>query len=637
MRLVSQILGLGGPFSKQLEHFQPRDVQQKMATEIADAIEHAGVLVVESGTGTGKTFAYLVPALMSGQKVLISTGTRHLQDQLFKKDLPLVSKVLGIQPKAALLKGRSNYLCLHRLESARQNSLFKDEQSSLIEKIARWANESDSGDLGEFIDLEENSSVRINVTSTSDNCLGNRCPDYDDCFVSKARKDAQEADVLVVNHHLFCADLVLKEEGFGQLLPGVDVCIFDEAHQLPDVASVFLGKSMGSRQLNELISDIQSAESEEKSQVKGLASDLHALHQAVHILTQELVKHGNRYSWYEVINQPQISNRIDATMESLLQLEHSLQQAAVTGEKLTRCWARCQGLIESWAEFQELREGGQWISWVETGRRSFRIHQTPLDIGNSLASHLYDRNKTWVFTSATLAVNNSFSYYRNLIGIGECSELQLASPFDFSNQTLLFLPDELPDPRSQGFTEIMLDTISPVLKASKGRAFLLFTSHRALQIAARLFKAQGRYQLFIQGDMPKQQLIEEFQVADNAVLLGTASFWEGVDVRGDALSCVIIDKLPFAAINDPVMKARLRAIEEDNGNPFMEYQVPNAVINLKQGSGRLIRDITDRGVLVLCDPRISTKAYGRIFLRSLPEMPVTRKMADVEKFFQSAL
>lgn len=629
-------LGVDGALARRLEGFVARPSQQEMAARIEAALADLSIYIVESGTGTGKTFAYLVPALLSGRKVLISTGTRNLQDQLYRRDLPLVRDALGVPVSTALLKGRANYLCKERLDRAELEGRFRGGRpDALLGRVREWAGRTRSGDIAELGDVPEDSEIWPLVTSTSDNCLGSQCPQYGECHVNRARREALAADVIVVNHHLFFADLVLREEGFGQLLPGVEALIFDEAHQLPDIASNFFGVSLSSQQLNSLCYDVVAEELKEKSAVAGLQDAARRVEKAVADMRLAFGAGAQRAPWSSIAGQKAFSAAFVEARERLSALSSLLEAAATRGPGLAGCLRRALDLLDRLVMLGETPPP-DYIPWYETGVRSFTLHLTPMDIAAPFRQYLDSGEKAWIFTSATLAIGNSFSHFQSQLGLEEAEADQWGSPFDYSRQALLYLPTGLPEPSAGEYTQSVLEAALPVLAASGGRAFLLFTSHRALKFAADFLATRTDFPLLVQGSAPRAVLLERFRAAGNAVLLGTGSFWEGVDVRGEALSTVIIDKLPFASPDDPVLRARCEAMEQAGRSPFMEYQLPSAVIALRQGAGRLIRDTADRGVLMLCDPRLLRKGYGSIFLSSLPSMPRTRVLEDVQRFFSSA-
>ena len=604
-----------------------------MAEHIEHVLADGGVFIAESGTGTGKTFAYLVPALLSGKKVVISTGTKHLQDQIFRGDLPLVREALSIPVAAALLKGRSNYLCLHRLHQAQSDGQLESQDAQYLQQVRDWSHLTHTGDISEASDVPEGASVWSHVTSTSDNCLGSQCPVFDDCHVRKARKAALEADILVVNHHLFFADLVLRDEGFGRLLPGVDAVVFDEAHQLPDIASLFFGQSVSRSQIEGLCRDSVAEELREQSGIDGLRKAIDQVMKAAADLRLSFSGEAIRSAWDQFATKTRQDSLI-ALVDKMSVFSELLVVAAEHGEGLNNCYRRSLEILDRLDSFRD-GGGSESVRWLETSRHGFTLYMTPLDISRPFLERASIDEHSWVFTSATLAIDGSFNHFQRQFGLDEADTMQWPSPFDYENRTLMYLPEGLPQPNHMDYTQQVVDAAVPVLEASGGRAFMLFTSFRALNIAAGLLPDRLDYPLLVQGEAPKQELLQRFREQGNAILLGTSSFWEGVDVRGEALSCVIIDKLPFAAPDDPVLQARGKALENQGRNAFMEYQLPQAVIALKQGSGRLIRDEHDSGVLMLCDPRLLSKGYGKIFLASLPPMPKTRALEQVQTFFEN--
>lgn len=629
---AAAILGPEGPLARHVSGFAPRAPQQEMADAVARALDDDSALVVEAGTGTGKTFAYLVPALLSGKKVIISTGTKNLQDQLFHRDLPVVREALGVPLRAALLKGRANYLCLYRLELAELEGRARSRtEAAELLRVRDWAGRTRSGDIAEVVDIPEESLVWSAVTSTVENCLGQDCAHLSDCHVMKARRAAQEADVVVINHHLLFADMALKEEGYGELLPGANAFILDEAHQLPEVASDFFGLSVSSRQMLDLARDATTEQLRDAGDMEGIATAAAALEKAVLDLRLALGPELRRAAWHEVSGKPEVVAARQAVEEGLLCLEQALEPAAQRGKGLELCLRRSQELLERFARVSQSPAEGE-IQWFETYTRSFALHLTPMDIAGTFRGHMARYRSAWIFTSATLAVGGSFRHFTDRLGLQEAATLRLDSPFDYARNALLYVPAGMPDPNAPEFTAAVVEAAIPVIEASRGRAFMLFTSHRALKEAAELLRGRLPYELLIQGSAPRGELLERFRAQGNAVLLGAASFWEGVDVRGPALSCVIIDRLPFASPGDPVLQARIEALRARGGNPFMEYQLPNAVIVLKQGVGRLIRDVHDRGVMMLCDPRLFGKPYGRVFLQSLPLMRRVRKLEESTAF-----
>jgi ATP-dependent DNA helicase DinG len=639
---AADYLGINGPLSKLLDGFQVRDSQLELCEAIESALTDNSVLVAEAGTGIGKTFAYLVPAIHAGKKVIISTGTRHLQDQLFHTDLPRVVKALDMPVKTALLKGRSNYLCLHRLELAPHLGFLNRETQAILHEVKRWSGSTQSGDIAELPAIAEDSPLWPMVVSSADNCLGGECSYWNDCYVVKARKQAQDADVLVVNHHLLLADMTLKEEGCAELLPGAKAFIIDEAHQLHDVASRFFGESISSRQLMALVKDSIAEQVNDAPDMGQLRDYADALETAAQDMRLALGDSGARMAWRQFQHKPAVKTALDNLIAALQALATVLEVASERSRGLDQCYQRSLKLIACAQRFDTATKASAqathetesaFILWFETYPKSFMLHATPIDVAGLFRKHTDDFAASWIFTSATLQVNKNFAHFADSLGLLEHRSDVWQSPFDYAKQSLLYLPQGLPEPADMNYTRALIDKIMPVLRASEGRAFLLFTSYRALHEAAEMLRIATEFQLFIQGDTPKHVLLDKFRVARRALLLGTSSFWEGVDVRGEALSCVIIDKLPFASPGDPVMQARIDAIRHRGGQPFMEYQIPQAVIALKQGVGRLIRDVQDHGVVVIGDPRLKQKAYGKIFLNSLPPMPLTQQLSDVQTFF----
>lgn len=633
MQSPSDILGPNGQLAKHLPGFAARPQQQDMAEAVTQALETNSLLIAEAGTGTGKTFAYLIPAMLSGQKVIISTGTKNLQDQLFHKDIPLVRDALGVPVDVALLKGRGNYLCHHRLQLAREEGRFLTRsQTAELQEIGKWSGRTDSGDIAELSSLSEDSPLWPQVTSSAENCLGGDCDYLDECFLARARRRAQEADLVVVNHHLLFADMALKDEGFGELLPGANAFILDEAHQLAETASNFFGTTISANQLLELTRDSIAEEIREAGESRELRVRADKLEKAVRDMRLAFGEQQRRGSWKEVAHRAELGEAIETVAELLELLTQGLKALSGRGKGLESCHQRSEVLVSRFTQLTADTPDGM-IHWFETHSRSFTINFTPMDVAQLFQQQLQAHPAAWIFTSATLAVGENFQHFSDQLGLKDAVTQRWDSPFDYPQQALLYVPSQMPEPNSPGYTEAVIEAALPVLQASKGRAFLLFTSHRALREAAELLAGRIDYPMLIQGDAPRTRLLEEFREKGNAVLLGTGSFWEGVDVRGEALSCVIIDKLPFASPGDPVLQARIDAMRETGGNPFMEYQLPQAVITLKQGVGRLIRDVSDRGVLMLCDPRLGSKSYGRIFLDSLPPMSKTLKLEVVQRFY----
>lgn len=630
---AADLLGPEGPFAREVPGFAPRASQQAMAEAVEAAIADRQMLIAEAGTGTGKTFAYLVPALTSGRRVIVSTGTKTLQDQLFHRDLPLVRGVLDARLSAALLKGRANYLCLHRLDQARTEGRFASrEQVADLETIRAWSTRTRSGDRAELADIPEDSALWPRVTSTTENCLGAECPLFNDCFVVKARRAAQEADIVVVNHHLLFADLAIKQEGFGEILPGAHAFILDEAHQIPELAGQFFSVSLSARQLTELAGDTLAECAGVAGALALLQVPVDAVNWAVKRVRLALDRFPAKGAMAQIESDANVDREMTGLREALAFLAETLGKHAERSRGLASVHERAEMQAARFAEVCDSHDR-EAVHWYELSANGFSFHATPLDLSQPLRDLRAQSHAAWIFTSATLSVAGRFEHFARQLGLDEPVTLSLESPFDYARQALAYLPQGLPDPAAPDYVERVLDAVLPVLEASRGRAFLLFTSHRALRRAAEILPQRVAFPLFVQGSAPRHRLLTEFRASGNGVLLGAASFWEGVDVAGEALSVVVIDKLPFAAPDDPVLVARLDALREAGGNPFTDWQIPAAVIALKQGAGRLIRDVHDRGVLVLCDPRLTSRAYGKLFLASLPPLPRTRALADVERFF----
>ena len=657
---IDSCFGPQGPLAVEVPNFAPRQEQLHLAEAVTAAFADREVLIGEAGTGTGKTFAYLVPALLSGERVIISTGTRHLQDQLYVNDLPVVlNALINHGPDRAishcLLKGRANYLCRHRLAKAAMNPAFRDQKNrQFLQILQEWSRRTETGDIAEVIGVPEDSILWSHITSSAEFCSEHEAEELSDCFVFKARQKAQQADIVVVNHHLLCADLALKEDGYGELLPSAQAFIIDEAHQLPEIATGFFGKKISSRQLDELARDTIADQLQEAPDMADLRDAAERLKDAVRHFRLAFGVDPSRDAWIAVRDNSRVTAELERLYIALDALLEHLKVADGRGKGLDSCCRRALLLKQLLLGFTQLIDSSkqssadsnsgaqsdsddgfaaEFIYWYETSRLGFSLNMTPMSVSRQFRQAMESLPASWVFTSATLAVGGDFSHFKARLGIEQSNELQVDSPFDYRNNALLYHPSNLPEPSAPTYTEQLLNACLPVLQASGGRAFVLFTSYRALNIAIEYFRAYPQFNVFSQGSLPKRELVEAFQSVENALLLGTSSFWEGVDVRGSALSCVIIDKLPFGSPGDPVMSARIDRMREEGGNPFFEFQLPQAAITLKQGVGRLIRDVSDRGVLVLCDPRIRSKAYGRVFIESLPPMPITEDLPEVQQFF----
>ena len=632
-QVLERTFAADGPFAEHVPGFRLRAGQLEMSEAIGEAIENTAVLVAEAGTGTGKTFAYLVPALLAGGKVIVSTGTKTLQDQLFDRDLPAVRAALASGATIALLKGRANYVCLYRLRrAAREGRFATRDEPAQIRKIERFAAVTTSGDRADLADVPEDAPAWAHATSTRENCLGQGCPDYKDCFVMRARKNALAADVVVVNHHLFFADLVLREEGISELLPACNTVIFDEAHQLPETARMFFGEALSSAQLVELARDVRL----ELRAAGGASPELDRvaarLEKAARDLRLVFGEAGARLAWAQALRLQAFGDALAKLNSALQVLEQALAAQEGRAEGLDACARRASAARHLLVRLRETEVSAE-VRWVEVFSHAVQLHVTPLSSAELFRRQMTDHPRAWIFTSATLAVGEDFGHFTRELGVPDAATRRWASPFDFPRQALLYVPKALPEPGEAGFTEAVIEAALPVLRASEGRAFLLFTTLRALRRAHQILEGKIDYPLLVQGTGSRSQLLSRFRALGNAVLLGSQSFWEGVDVRGDALSLVVIDKLPFAPPDDPVLAARIEGVRSAGGNPFNELQLPQAVLQLKQGVGRLIRDEDDRRVLVLCDPRLISKPYGRRILQSLPPMALTRELSAVERFF----
>ncbi len=626
-----------GPISKLTPNFSARKTQQQMAAMVYDAFLSQETFIVEAGTGTGKTYAYLVPALLSGLKVIISTGTKTLQDQLYQKDLPLVREALELPVQVAILKGRANYLCSYRLQLARSElaGSHRDLVAD-VEEIVDWAGRTLSGDIAELNQISEDSRIWPLVTSTVDNCTGQHCSHYDSCYVVKARREAQKADVLVVNHHLLMADMLLRDIGFGELLPGAEAFIIDEAHQLPEVATVFFGETLSYRQLSELIRDMEVEFINAQGKSIEFSKLAEQARKAVNNFRLALGRHFGKQIWDTLKNKPSVKKAFGSLQQILEMLHDFFAEAAVNSKSLQHCASRTDVLLKRLQHICE-HDQAQTVCWIDIQASAFVWNLTPVDISQQFQNMIADYDAAWVFTSATLAIGNGFDHFAKQLGLNADAGKQFESPFNYQENALLYLPEIASEPNTEPYIQAIVDKALPIINACNGGIFFLFTSYRALNEAETIIRHRTHKRILKQGEAPRNDLLEKFRLSGEALLLATNSFWEGVDVRGEALSCVIIDKLPFASPSDPLLQARISKVRKEGRNPFMELQLPHAVIALKQGVGRLIRDIDDQGVMMLCDPRLTSKPYGKVFLRSLPEMQQTRSEQDAIGFLQTAL
>lgn len=632
-----------GPLAAAFDGFEPRPGQRRLAAEVARAFTEGGLLIAEAGTGTGKTLAYLLPSVLSGKRVLISTGTRNLQDQIFFKDLPALGRALNRDIRAAYMKGRTNYLCLHRfgrLQEARAG--MTPAERRWVERIEEWAAATETGDRSEIEDLPDNAAIWPEVTATSDQCLGRECPQFGDCYITRMRERAAEADIVIVNHHLLCADASVRKGGFGEVIPECDLAVIDEAHQLEDVVTQYFGVALGTHRVDELVRDATQAvatlgadQGRIAIRVAGDLSDVqHASRALFDTARLELRRPGGSD---RATLTPELASRLNdvglAMRESLGRLLGALKAVPELPDDLAAIAARVSAMIDD-LQILLAADDPRFVHFVEARGRSVLLRAAPIDVADIVRQSVIAGRTATVLTSATLTVERSFSYVASRLGVTDAATLQLPSEFDYATQTVLYLPPDMPDPRSPDFNRAAAGTIGQLLDRSQGRAFVLFTSYTAMHEVLERLEPRVGWPLFVQGTAPRTALLRDFRATPNAVLLATASFWQGVDVAGDALSCVIIDRLPFASPADPLVAARIAATRQRGGHPFHEYQIPLATLTLLQGLGRLIRTRSDRGVLAVLDPRLTRMSYGRRFLASLPPAPITDDLGAVERFFR---
>ena len=633
---ISNIFSVNGELSQSIKGFRPRTEQIEMAHAVGESIQNKSSLVIEAGTGTGKTFAYLAPALVFGKKTIISTGSKNLQDQLFNRDLPAIKKALNFTGKIALLKGRANYLCLERLDQVIAQGVLGDK-SVLVElsKVRKWNNSTKTGDFTECIELAEDSPIIPQLTSTAESCLGTDCPNYSECYVASARKKALNADLVVVNHHLFFADMAVKESGFGELIPNAEVIIFDEAHQLPDIASQYFGQSLTSRQLFDLCKDINIVYRTELKDMQQLGTISDTLLKVVQDFRLLLGNGSNvRGNWRELYTQSAVKKSFELLHEKIDFLAEVIKLGLGRSQTLDSIFERVESIKIQLNRLSETNIVG-YCYWYEGNGRQFGLHITPLTVADKFGAQLEAKEAAWIFTSATLEVGGTFNHFCQGLGIEDATQKILPSPFNYSEQSLLCVPRYLPNTNQTNTLSSLGEMLLPVIEANKGRCFVLCTSYSMMRGLAEYFREKSNLSILLQGETSKGKLLEQFIKETHSVLVATSSFWEGIDVRGDALSLVIIDKLPFTAPDEPLLKARIEDCRLQGGDPFNDIQIPEAVITLKQGVGRLIRDVTDRGVVIICDNRLVMRNYGETFLKSLPNSSRTRDLNKVIQFLQN--
>ncbi|WP_427833119.1 ATP-dependent DNA helicase [Actinobacillus pleuropneumoniae] len=625
-----------GLLSSNIQGFRPRAAQLEMAQAVGRAVKFATPAVVEAGTGTGKTFAYLVPALLSGKKTIVSTGSKNLQDQLFNRDLPTIQKALKYKGKVALLKGRANYLCLERLDQIVAMGVLGDKSVLAdLSKVSKWHTSTKTGDLSECITIAEDSPILPQLVSTAESCLGSDCPHFKDCYVVQARRRAMEADVVVVNHHLFCADMAVKETGFGELIPEAELIIFDEAHQLPDIASQYFGQSLSSRQLFDICKDTNIVYRTELKDLAQLGKAADHLQKTVQDFRLLMGTEGSiRGNLRELFNDQKVVDGLTKVSENIDFLSEVIKKSLGRSETLDKIFER---LAEVKVQLKKLSDTSVvgYCYWYEANGRSFGLHITPLTVADKFGEQLKNQQVGWVFTSATLEVGGKFDHFCQRLGIENAEQLVLQSPFDYANQSLLCVPRYLPDTNKSHTLNELGKMLMPVIEANNGRCFLLCTSYFMMRGLADFLREHSNLSVLLQGETSKARLLEKFIAEENSVLVATQSFWEGIDVRGDALSLVIIDKLPFTSPDEPLLRARMEDCRLQGGEPFNDIQIPEAVITLKQGVGRLIRDVTDRGVVIICDSRLVMRNYGKTFLKSLPPSTRTRDLDKVIQFLKN--
>ena len=633
---LSHRFSLNGQLSQNIKDFSPREEQLSMAQAVGDTIYNKSSLVIEAGTGTGKTLAYLAPVLLFNKKTIISTGSKNLQDQLFNRDLPAIKKALNFTGKIALLKGRANYLCLERLDQVIAQGVLGDKSVLTdLSKVRKWNNSTKTGDFTECVELAEDSPIISQLTSTTESCLGADCPNYNECYVAAARRKALNADLVVINHHLFFADMAVKETGFGELIPHAEVIIFDEAHQLPDIASQYFGQSLTSRQLFDLCKDINIVYRTELKDMLQLGSTSDTLLKVVQDFRLLLGEENNtRGNWREFYKQSAVKKAFDLLQEKINFLSEVIKLTLGRSQTLDSIFERVESIKSQLKRLTETNIVG-FCYWYEGNGRQFSLHITPLTVADKFGEQLKIKEAAWIFTSATLEVGGTFNHFCQRLGIEHATQKILHSPFNYPEQSLLCVPRYLPTTNKTHTLTSLGEMLLPVIEANKGRCFVLCTSYTMMRGLAEYFREKSMLSILVQGETSKGKLLEQFTHTSHSVLVATSSFWEGIDVRGDALSLVIIDKLPFTAPDDPLLKARIEDCKLQGGDPFNDIQIPEAVITLKQGVGRLIRGVSDRGVVIICDNRLVMRNYGETFLKSLPNSSRTRDLNKVIQFLQN--
>ncbi len=632
---IRKIFTKTGALGAGIEGFQPRAAQLEMAFAVSKAIGEKQTLVVEAPTGTGKTFAYLVPALLAKKKTIISTGSKNLQDQLFNRDLPTIVEALSFSGNVALLKGRANYLCLERLDNLIAQGVVGDKKVLAdLKKIRHWNAQTQTGDFGECTSVAEDSPIFSQLMSSTESCLGSDCPNYEECYVMKARKKALQADVVVINHHLFFADMAVKENGFGELIPNAEIIIFDEAHQVPDIASQYFGESLSSRQLFEFCRDLILIYRTELKDMKQLEAVAESIHKAVQDFRLTLTNESQRGNWRDVISQEAVRQALAVWQAKLAFASEVVEAVYKRSQTLANIFERLLAFRERLSRLCATEITG-YCYWFETFGRHFSLNITPLSVAERFSRQIEKQETAWIFTSATLEVAGNFDYFCQRMGVYSSTQLCLKSPFNYSKQALLCVPRYLPRPNSPNMLDELAKMLLPVIEVNNGRCFVLCTSYFMMRGFAEYFRANSDLNVLLQGETTKMQLLDKFIHEEKSVLVATTSFWEGIDVRGKALSLVIIDKLPFTAPDEPLLQARLEDCRLQGGHPFNQIQLPEAVITLKQGVGRLIRDMNDKGVVIICDSRLVMQRYAVTFLQSLPDAKRTRSLNNVVKFLIS--